>query len=75
MRYAKMEGKRMTMVLQPDHKNPNAVRPVEPTGPNGRTGSGLNIPPRPAAASPAAATAAPAPYARPRATPRRCPRR
>jgi translation initiation factor IF-3 len=48
-RDAKMEGKRMTMVLQPDHKNPNAVRPIEPTGPM-RTGSGLNIPPRPAAA-------------------------
>jgi translation initiation factor IF-3 len=64
-RDAKMEGKRMTMVLQPDHKNPNAVRPIEPTGPSPamRTGSSLNLPPRPAAAAPASlprpATAAP----------------
>jgi translation initiation factor IF-3 len=58
-RDAKMEGKRMTMVLQPDHKNPNAVRPIEPTvsSPAMRTGSSLNLPPRPAAAAPAASPA------------------
>ncbi len=46
-RDAKMEGRRMTMVLQPDHKNPAVVRP--PEAPQ-RAGSSLNIPPRPAAA-------------------------
>lgn len=45
-RPAKMEGRRMTMVLQPDHKAPGAKMPE----PIVRTGSGLNIPPRPAAA-------------------------
>jgi translation initiation factor IF-3 len=64
-RDAKMEGKRMTLVLQPDHKNPAALRPSEV-----KAGSGLNIPqraavaPRPAAAAPAirpAAASAPAP--------------
>jgi translation initiation factor IF-3 len=64
-RDAKMEGKRMTLVLQPDHKNPAALRPAE-----AKAGSSLNIParaataPRPAGAPapairPAAATPAP----------------
>jgi len=57
-RDAKMEGRRMTLVLQPDHKAPGAVRPTvggtapaaaRPGGPTG-AGSGMNIPPRPAAA-------------------------
>jgi translation initiation factor IF-3 len=49
-RDAKMEGRRMTMVLQPDHKNPDAVRPnaggTAPAAP--KTGDRLNIPMRPA---------------------------
>jgi translation initiation factor IF-3 len=45
-RDAKMEGRRMTMVLQPDHKNPDAPRPVERVAPV-VTGSRLNIPIRP----------------------------
>jgi len=59
-RDAKMEGRRMTLVLQPDHKNPDAVRPGQAgtTPPPARAGSGLNIPPRPA--SPAAGAPAPA---------------
>jgi translation initiation factor IF-3 len=52
-RDAKMEGKRMTLVLQPDHKNPATARPPEPPK---KTGSSLNIPPRPA--PPAAPVAA-----------------
>ncbi len=60
-RDAKMEGRRMTLVLQPDHKKPDAVRPG--TGgtppPAARAGSGLNIPTRPAAAG-AAGTVSPA---------------
>ena len=56
-RDAKMEGRRMTMVLQPDHKNPDAVRPVE--RPPVRTGSGLNIPTRPPIGAPGAIAPAP----------------
>ena len=44
-RAAKMEGKRMTMVFQPEHKAPGA-KPPEPS--QQRAGSGLNLPPRPA---------------------------
>ena len=76
-RDAKMEGRRMTLVLQPDHKQPGAVRPVlggtvpaagRPGGPTG-AGSTMNIPSRsaPAAVAPrpvAAPTQAPAPVAR-----------
>jgi len=60
-RDAKMEGRRMTLVLQPDHKNPALLKPgqpgatgggVKPSAPMG-AGSGLNIPQRPAAAAPA----------------------
>jgi len=54
-RDAKMEGRRMTMVLQPDHKNPDAVRPgsVGTTPPAAaKTGDRLNIPQRPAGATP-----------------------
>jgi translation initiation factor IF-3 len=49
-RDAKMEGRRMTLVLQPDHKQPGAKPPVPQAGnrPMGMTaGSGLNIPARP----------------------------
>jgi translation initiation factor IF-3 len=73
-RDSKMEGRRMTLVLQPDHKQPGAKPPVPNTGraPAMTAGSGLNLPPRapePAApASPAApkpvAPPAPAPVAR-----------
>ena len=59
-RDAKMEGRRMTLVLQPDHKNPAAVKPQQGTAAPGAprpaapmsAGSGLNLPPRPAAAAP-----------------------
>lgn len=51
-RDAKMEGRRMTMVLQPDHKNPDAPRPVEAKPAPAVTGSRLNIPPRPAPSGP-----------------------
>ena len=60
-RDAKMEGRRMTMVLQPDHKNPDAPRPVE--RPPVRPGAGLNIPPRPPGAVPAGAVPTGAPPA------------
>ena len=65
-RDAKMEGRRMTLVLQPDHKNPATIKPPQPGAAPGSprsaapmsAGSGLNIPARPPApAQPA--TAAP----------------
>jgi len=59
-RDAKMEGRRMTLVLQPDHK-PAGAKPPVPGGtkPGAGTrladrsaaGSSMNIPARPAAAS------------------------
>ena len=71
-RDAKMEGRRMTLVLQPDHKNPDAVRPGQagtvPVPP--RAGSSMNIPPRPAV--PGAAPAA-GPVSRPAAAPAAAP--
>ncbi len=59
-RDAKMEGKRMTLVLQPDHKNPATAR-----APEAKTGSSLNIPPR--AAAPAAPRPTPLPVPAPAA--------
>ena len=66
-RDSKMEGRRMTLVLQPDHKQPGAKPPTGPAGtapkPPGAfsAGSGLNLPSRaPAAAQPAAPAPAPA---------------
>ncbi len=48
-RDAKMEGRRMTLVLQPDHKSPDAVRPGSVgSAPPAKAGSSMNIPPRPA---------------------------
>ena len=67
-RDAKMEGRRMTLLLQPDHKSATAVRPVvgtqptaqrlpvgppRPTGnPQMAAGAGLNLPVRPPVAAP-----------------------
>ena len=45
-RDAKMEGKRMTLVLQPDHKDPNKLKPSDQIVAN-RAGSPLIIPQRP----------------------------
>src|SRR5438874_354018 len=57
-RDAKMEGRRMTLVLQPDHKAPGAVRPViGGTAPKAAAGSGLNIPQQRPAAAPVGAAA------------------
>jgi len=69
-RDAKMEGRRMTLVLQPDHKNPaTAKAPVLQTTPNVprssapmNAGAGMNIPPRPAG-TPATTTPTAAPGA------------
>ena len=68
-RDAKMEGRRMTLVLQPDHKNPATAKPPQgaTTTPAGRpspmtSGSSLNIPQRAAASpAPSPASARPAP--------------
>ena len=57
-RDAKMEGRRMTLVLQPDHKNPATLKPGQPGAPAAGAkasapmgaGSGMNIPQRPAPA-------------------------
>jgi len=68
-RDAKMEGRRMTLVLQPDHKQPGAKPPAAGTPPANATtaagrppamtaGAALNIPARPVAAV-ATATAPP----------------
>ena len=66
-RDAKMEGRRMTLVLQPDHKAPGTKPPAPPTG---RSGSAGPISPRPTPAPagarlnipvPAPAVAAPTP--------------
>ncbi len=75
-RDAKMEGRRMILVLQPDHKQPGAKMPVAqggtaPAGPGGRpspltAGSQLNVPVRPGVGMPTSAPAAagaPAPVA------------
>jgi translation initiation factor IF-3 len=77
-RDAKMEGRRMTMVLQPDHKAPGAKPPQQggtaPAGVGGRptpfgAGSGLNIPQRPAAAGAGAPGIAPRPVTAPTPAP------
>ena len=65
-RDAKMEGRRMTLLLQPDHKSATAVKPVatpptplprvpvgnrpNPVNPQMNSGAALNIPQRPAVA-------------------------
>src|SRR5947199_1378404 len=68
-RDAKMEGRRMTLVLQPDHKAPGAKPPQQggtvpqaqrSTSPFG-AGSGLNIPRPAAAGATTGASAGPAP--------------
>ena len=73
-RDSKMEGRRMTLLLQPDHKQPGAVKPgaggsaPAATGP-GRApamsaGSSLNVPPVRTATPVAAAASTPAPATR-----------
>jgi len=67
-RDSKMEGRRMTLVLQPDHKQPGAKPPTPAaTAPKSAAGfsagSGLNIAARPAAAQPPAPPAPAAPVA------------
>jgi len=62
-RDSKMEGQRMTLVLQPDHKQPGAKQQVAAgTPPAVKTpfsaGAALNLPQRATAPQPAAATAA-----------------
>ena len=88
-RDAKMEGRRMTLVLQPDRKAADAKPPViggsapKPGFGPGSTpvasGSGLNLPPRPAAAGAPVANApaavAPAPSAPAPAAPSPAPAR
>jgi translation initiation factor IF-3 len=61
-RDSKMEGRRMTLVLQPDHKQPGAKQPTGPAGkaPAFSAGAGMNIPARPPVAA-SATGAAPAP--------------
>lgn len=74
-RDAKMEGRRMTLVLQPDHKQPgakppsaNAPAPALRSPPPMTAGSGLNIPPprapEPAPQPAAAAAQQPSPATR-----------
>jgi translation initiation factor IF-3 len=68
-RDSKMEGRRMTLVLQPDHKQAGAkpgAAAMAPSAPAAKSpssfsaGTGLNIPPRPpVAAKPAEAVAQP----------------
>jgi translation initiation factor IF-3 len=70
-RDSKMEGRRMTLVLQPEHKQPGAKPPAPlggkaPASPFG-AGSAMNIPARPAAASGSSAAPAVAPVAVPSA--------
>ena len=66
-RDSKMEGRRMTLVLQPDHKQPGAKQPAPQAGtkPAGTfsAGAGLNIPARPAPSVSAPAAPMPAPVA------------
>jgi translation initiation factor IF-3 len=65
-RDSKMEGRRMTLVLQPDHK-PAGAKQQQPAGkapPGFSAGAGLNIPvAKPPGTAPAAAPSAPAPAA------------
>lgn len=79
-RDAKMEGRRMTLVLQPDHKPAGAKPPVPgqpaaaaPRGPM-TAGSGLNLPRPPGTAPGAPPAAAPRPGGAPAAPPAATPR-
>lgn len=74
---AKMMGKRINMVLMPDHKDPSKLPPPPQPNTPPRAGASLGIPPRPAAVTgarpvgatapvaPRPASAAPAPAVRP----------
>jgi translation initiation factor IF-3 len=68
-RDAKMEGRRMTLVLQPDHKNPATAKPPIAAGTASRpamsAGSGLNIPGRPPQTAASGAPAAARPVSAP----------
>ena len=70
-RDAKMEGRRMTLVLQPEHKPAGAKPPTPQTGnlrnAGATAGSTMNIPARPAPAAPAPVGAAPVGAAAPAA--------
>ena len=71
-RPAKMEGRRMTLVLQPDKKSPQQLAKGPPgQGGTPPAGERLNIPPRPTA--PAAAAAARPPVPAPAAAPASAP--
>jgi len=71
-RDAKMEGRRMTLVLQPEHKAPGAKPPQPGTAPKGQrapqgslsAGSSLNIPQRPPVAAAPKPAPEPAPVSR-----------
>ena len=65
-RDAKMEGKRMTLVLQPDHKDPSKLKEAQAPAAPPCAGSGLNIPigaARAGATSPGSPTTGAAPVA------------
>jgi translation initiation factor IF-3 len=70
-RDSKMEGRRMTLVLQPDHKQPGAKQPVPQAGrpPAFAAGSGLNIPRPPVAPGQPATAVSPSPAAPAAASP------
>jgi translation initiation factor IF-3 len=73
-RDAKMEGRRMTLVLQPDHKQPGAKPPVIGGTAPGRTspmnaGQALNIPSRPSTGVPIGPAPRPGPGGRPAPAP------
>jgi translation initiation factor IF-3 len=63
---AKMMGKRINMVLMPDHKDPNKLPPPpEPAGPV-RAGASLGLPPRSTNPLPPITTGGPRPAVAPR---------
>ncbi|HZL37771.1 MAG TPA: translation initiation factor IF-3 [Tepidisphaeraceae bacterium] len=71
-RDAKMEGKRMSLVLQPDHKDPSKLKAPEVAAKPARTGSGLGIMPgalRPGVGAPAPSASPSAVAARPASAP------
>lgn len=59
-RDAKMEGRRMTMVMQPDHKGPGSKKPETAGKTPAAAGERLNIPARPATVAASAPVPEPA---------------